>query len=92
MDAYDKAAQQIINAQKAIIGPLAIEEAKKIHGITMQLPDIIVLSGNKAELLEELVRQYELFFGKASLEICKEAAKQPLSQLPTDQVPQLLRS
>jgi hypothetical protein len=86
--------ESIIEHQKNIIGPLAIDQAKKV-------PGLIVVDGNKLRvevntpdtqaLLIQLVKKYEDLFGLTSVEVCKEAVKE--SQIPiTDKdLPEILR-
>lgn len=90
MDTFAQAVEKIIHEQENIIGPLAREQAKKVKGLKFNGSDI-ALEGNRATILEDLVGQYSHIFGKASIEVCKEAMKPFLSQLPPGEVPSLLR-
>ena len=86
MDIYSQLAEKNIKAQETIVGPLALEQAKKVNGL--QLTDSqIVISGDKKAILDNLVHQYEGLFGRASVQVCRDAAKGMLDQLPKDQIP-----
>ncbi len=92
VDIFVKLAEQIIKEQENIIGPVALEQAQKVPGIKVNTKTHeIYLEGDKKNILENLVKQYQGLFGRASVQVCKEAAKSILSLLPADQVPNLLR-
>ena len=92
MDIFSKMAEKIIIEQEGVIGPIALEQAKKVHGLSVDLEKHqIIFSGNKTEILEKLVEKYKQLFGQASIEVCKDAVRSMLSQIPQDQVPALLR-
>ncbi len=85
-------ALRIIRAQEMIIGPLAWDEARKVSGF--HLADDrkeAAFDGDAKEVLNRLVVQYEHLFGRASDEVCREAAQDILSQLPATDVPESLR-
>ncbi len=93
MDIFAKIAEKIIKEQELIIGPLAWDEAKKVSGLNVI--DIksgeISISGNAGEVLNKLVAQYERLFGRASHEVCKEAAANLVADLQPAEVPASLR-
>ena len=85
MNDYTTALKSIITHQELIIGPVAIEEANKVDGLTVvrgqgSTLDLVV-SGDSKEIMGNLVQQYASLFGRVSVEVCKEA----LSSLPSDQ-------
>jgi hypothetical protein len=91
MDIFAQIADRIIKEQEAIIGPIALEQAQKVPGITFdEVRHEVAISGDKKTTLENLVRQYEKLFGPASVEVCKEAVKTLVSKAPTNEVPSLL--
>lgn len=91
MEIFNQLAERIIREQESIIGPIAIEQARKVSGLTVDADSHKVdLKGNKKEILENLVKQYEELFGRTSVEVCKDAVKDIVSQAPKDQVPQVL--
>ena len=91
MDIYAQLAEKIIKEQETIIGPVALEQARKVPGLTVNPQnDEIALEGDKKDILEQLVKQYEKLFGMTSIEVCKDAVKSLISQVPQNTVPQLL--
>ncbi|OGK34930.1 hypothetical protein A3F60_04790 [Candidatus Roizmanbacteria bacterium RIFCSPHIGHO2_12_FULL_39_8] len=92
MDIFAELAEKIIKEQENIIGPLALEQAKKVPGIKVDgSTHTISLIGNKTTVLENLVKQYEALFGQASVELCKDVASKYLKEIPQEQLPQVLR-
>lgn len=91
MNIYTLAASAIIKQQQAIIGPIAIDQARKVPGLKVENSDTIEISGNGKEILSRLVDQYEVLFGRASIEVCRDAIKEIQPALPTDQMPEILR-
>ena len=92
MDPFSQAVEKIVRQQETIIGPLALEQAKRVQGLKIDLDKHEVsFSGNRTEALEHLVEQYQKLFGQASVQVCKEAARPVLSQLSPQEVPALLK-
>ena len=92
MDPFIKAVEEIVKEQQTIIGPLALEQAKRVKGLDLDLANHQVkFNGNKTDILQHLVEQYRTFFGQASVQVCKDAAKSALSQMPPQEVPALLK-
>ena len=90
-DIFPQLAEKIIKEQENIIGPVAYEQAAKVPGLYIDpQTHAITVNGNKKEILDKLVKQYELLFGRVSIEICKEAVRGIISQAPQDQIPQIL--
>jgi hypothetical protein len=93
MDPHDQIAARIIQAQESIVGPIAFEQAKKVKGLKLGSTDTEVrLEGDKKAILDQLVRQYETLFGRASIEVCKNAIRSIANTIPKDQLPPLLVS
>ncbi|HSX08898.1 MAG TPA: hypothetical protein VLF93_01985 [Candidatus Saccharimonadales bacterium] len=91
MDIMATIADKIIKEQESIIGPIAYEQASKVPGIIIDPQSHnVTLQGDKKDVLGKLVSQYEMLFGRVSVEICKEAVRSIISQAPKDQVPQIL--
>lgn len=91
MDIYAQIAEKIIREQQTIIGPIAVEQAGKVPGLRVSLKnDQVVIEGNKKDVLEKLVKQYEKLFGLTSVEVCRDAVKNIISQAPQDQIPKML--
>lgn len=91
MDPVAQAASKIIKEQQAIIGPVALDQAKKVAGLTISGDDIKV-TGNKKQTLENLVKQFEKLFGKASVQVCKEAFEPYAEKIPQTDVPDILKN
>lgn len=91
MDIYSKIALKIIAGQEAIIGPVAIEQAKLISHLELDYPTSAAIKGNKTEVLEDLIQRYEDLFGQISVEVSKRSAAGLLSELPSRDLPASLR-
>jgi hypothetical protein len=93
MDVFSQAAQKIIREQENIIGPVAIERAQRVQGIKLNVEkrEVVALEGDKPVILQKLIEQYEQLFGRASVEVCKEAVGALIPQMPEGQVPALLK-
>ena len=91
MDIYSEMAQKIIKEQEAILGPVAIEQAQKVAGLTIDANEKnITLNGDKKVIVENLVKQYQSLFGRISVEVCREAVRGLIAQASKDQIPQVL--
>ena len=91
MDIFAQMADRIIREQESIIGPIALEQASKVSGLKVNWQKHeIAFDGNKSNVIEKLVEQYQGLFGRASVEACKDAVKGIMSDVPKDQVPPLL--
>lgn len=89
---FDQIAEKIIEQQEAIIGPVAIEQAKRVKELKIDWPKHDVdISGSPQTAIDELVAQYKELFGQIAVETCKEAVSRYLAQLPADQQPKSLR-
>lgn len=92
MDLYSQAASRIIKEQQSIIGPIALEMAKKVSGLHVAGADEIRLEGNGKQVLDDLVKQYAKLFGKTSIEVCKEAFAPLSDKIPSTEVPDVLKN
>jgi hypothetical protein len=92
MDPYIQAISRIIKEQQGIIGPVAVEQAKKVPGLEVTSPDDIKISGNKKEVLGNLVSRYSKLFGKASVAVCKEAFQPMKEKIPDADTPDILKN
>lgn len=93
MDILAQVVQKIIQEQEKIIGPIALEQAKKVQGLSLDWSKgEVTLSGNEKEILERLVRQYASLFGRASIEVCKEALGSLTDKISPDNLPNILKS
>jgi nitric oxide reductase large subunit len=92
MDVFAQIAVKIIKAQEAIIGPVAVEQAQQVSGLSVDWSkQEVVITGNETTALDQLVKQYQELFGQISVEVSKESAASLLGQLPGDQLPEALK-
>lgn len=89
-DTYSQFAEKIIKEQETIIGPIALEQARKVQGLEISNTKGVTIVGNSKEVLENLVGQYAKLFGQASVEVCREAVKGLVGNVSKDQIPQVL--
>ena len=70
-------------------GPLAWSEAGKVQGLQVneQKGEVSISNGDPKAAVDRLVAQYERLFGRASHEVCIEAAASMISSLPKSDVP-----
>jgi len=91
MDIFAQLAERIIQEQETIIGPIALEQAKKVPGIEVDWQKKEVkIQGDEQKAVEQLIEKYRDFFGNASVEVCREAVKSIIGQVPAGQMPPLL--
>ena len=91
MNPVAQGASRIIKEQQAIIGPIALDQAKKVSGMQVASADDVKITGNNKEVLNNLVSQYEKLFGKASVEVCREAFEPFSDKIPAAEVPDILK-
>jgi hypothetical protein len=83
---------KIIKSQEVIIGPVAIEQAKRVPHLKVNWQEEeITIEGDEAGTVNALVEVYKELFGQISVEVSKEAASPLLGKLPTDKLPQALK-
>ena len=92
MDPVAEAASRIIKEQQAIIGPVALDQAKKVSGFAITNASEIKVTGDKKQALEALVKQFEKLFGKASIQVCKEAFEPFSEKIAPADIPEILKS
>ena len=89
-----KIALKIIEEQELIIGPLAWNEARKVPGLRVvdqKSKQIDFDNGNPAQVIDNLVNQYDRLFGRASREVSRKAAMPFLKNLNPTEVPLSLK-
>jgi len=92
MSVYKDMIVKIIGMQEGIVGPLALEQAGKVRGLKVDWgKKEIEIDGDEREVVNKLVEQYEYFFGRASVEACKEAVRHLAKDMKTDEMPHSLR-
>jgi len=88
-DLYTKLATSIVKQQESVVGPLAWVEADKVEGLDVDGAELSI-GANGKKVLEALVVQYEQLFGRASVEVCKDAVRDLVEDAGKDQVPDIL--
>lgn len=91
MDIYTNAVNKIVHKQESIIGPFALDQARKISGLTVESTGNVSISGDPKQILDNLVHVYSDFFGLASVEVCKEAIREIKKQIPAQNLPDILK-
>ncbi len=94
MNNFNLIVGKIIKEQELIIGPLAWIEAGKVAGIHVvdnKKGEVTVDGADSKAVIDKLVGQYERLFGKASQEVCREAAAPYLIGLNMTDIPVSLR-
>ncbi len=93
MTIFDQIAIKIIKDQELVIGPLAWEEASKVSGLVISSSQKgeVSFNGDQKEILNNLVSQYERLFGRASREVCRDAAGPLIADLPKEEIPASLQ-
>jgi hypothetical protein len=91
MNNLAKIAVRIIKEQELIIGPVAWSEAGKVSGMRIENRSDIKIEGENPTVIDHLVKQYERLFGRASREVCREAAAPLLAGLSPNEIPASLR-
>lgn len=91
-DIYSQIILKIIAEQQLVIGPVALEEAGRVGSIKIN-PNLsqVEITGDGKKALADLIGQYEKLFGQASVEVCKQAVKGLIGQLPPSEVPEVLK-
>lgn len=89
---FEQIAQRIIQEQELIIGPLARDEAVRVAGISFASDrKTVILAGDKRLLIDQLVARYERLFGKASVQVCRDAAAPLLPEIQKKDIPSSLQ-
>ena len=92
MDIYSKIVSKIIEQQESIIGPIAIEQARRVAELKVDWSSRQVdLTGDPQKVVNELVEQYKELFGQIAVETCKDAVQTLIAELPQEKVPQTLK-
>lgn len=92
MDPIAQAVKNIIKEQQTIMGPIALEQAKKVSGLDFKTADEIAVTGDHKTVLNNLINQYAKIFGQASIQVCKDAFEQYQEKIPANEVPEILAS
>jgi len=89
---FEQIAEKIIEQQESIVGPVAIEQAKRVTGLKINWAQHeIHVSGNPPAVIDKLIDQFKELFGQIAVRVSKEAAGSMLAKLPADQIPSSLK-
>lgn len=91
MDILAEIAQHIVREQELIIGPLAREEANQVDDIVVRDNGTVLMLGDRKIAINQLVARYERLFGRASVQVCRDAAAPLLPSLKFEEIPDSLR-
>ena len=95
MTTLDLIAGKIIKEQELIIGPLAWEEAghvKGLHTVDKKTGEVSIEENiDKRVVIDNLVKEYEVLFGRAAREVCREAVISLVADLLPSEVPSSLK-
>ncbi len=85
---YQKAVLNIVNMQKEIIGPLALDMAKRVGAIKIE-NGVVEITGEPKEVLHKLVKEYEVLFGALSVKVSRDSIKEV--GFTPEELPEILR-
>jgi hypothetical protein len=89
---YEEIVERIIKGQETIIGPVAVEQAKRVPHLKVDWDTHeIAIEGDQAAAVDALVEIYKELFGQISVEVSKEAVSSLISKLAPAQVPEMLK-
>jgi hypothetical protein len=92
MDVYAQIIVKIIKSQEDIIGPVAAERAQRVPHLKVDWANKkVAIDGDEAKVVDALVQVYKELFGQISVEVSKEAASSLVSQLPSGELPEVLK-
>jgi hypothetical protein len=86
---YESIANIIVQEQKEVIGPVALRQAQDIEGIKVAHGKVTIISDDPKTAIDNLVKAYSELFGRASVELSKEAILE--LHVEKDKLPQVLQ-
>jgi len=87
---FSQIAIRIIKEQEFIIGSLAWDEVRKVQGLQVldqKKGKINLQNGDTRIVIDKLVAQYERIFGRASHEVCRDAVRDIIAEMPSEGIP-----
>lgn len=94
MDTYEQIIIKIIKEQEQLMGPVAWYEAGKVNGLKIldeKTASISIETNNSQNVVDGLVTQYGKLFGRAAVEVCKDAVRALVAELPSTAIPSSLK-
>lgn len=86
---YQKAVFNIIDIQKQIIGPLALDMARRVQNISVGKNGEVEIAGDPLTVLHQLVKEYEVLFGELSVKVSRDSIRD--MQFAPTELPEILR-
>ena len=86
---YQKAVFNIIDTQKQIIGPLALEMARRVKNINVDKNGEVEIVGDPLTVLHQLVKEYEVLFGELSVKVSRDSIRE--MKFTPAELPEILR-
>ena len=86
---YQKAVFNIIDIQKQIIGPLALDMARRVQNISVGKNGEVEIAGDPLTVLHQLVKEYEVLFGELSVKVSRDSIRD--MQFAPAELPEILR-
>lgn len=79
---------QIVKEQEKIIGPLAVELANGVDGLELTNLEKKEMKFKRDErlIVHDLVQTYAQFFGRTSIEICKDIIKKTVPAVTSEDI------
>ena len=91
LDLYEKAILTITKEQEKIVGKtLSIQMTALVDNLSVK-NNRVEIKGDPKIVLKDLVDQYASLFGKASIEVSKEAIKKLGHELESSDIPENLK-
>ncbi|OGH23131.1 MAG: hypothetical protein A3F31_05520 [Candidatus Levybacteria bacterium RIFCSPHIGHO2_12_FULL_38_12] len=91
IDRYEQAILLITHEQEKIVGKdVAMRMTSLVHNLSVK-GDKVQIVGDPKVVLNDLVNQYASLFGKASVEVSKQAIEKLGQNLKTDEIPENLK-
>ena len=83
----------IIEHQESIMGPLAVERANNVDGVSADDSGIRIDSHvtDTKKILAQLVGSYQELFGQTSVEVCKDAVRTIHVHISDKDLPDILK-
>lgn len=82
--------KRIVEEQTMIMGPLALELAKRTEGLVYESDSDININGDPKTVLTGLVEQYRTIFGEVSVQVSKQALSTVVQEFQAGELPEVL--
>jgi len=89
-DKFGQVVLRIVEHQTKLIGPLAVDLAKKAGGIEFSSEKQVIIYGDPRKVLGNLVDQYKTIFGDLSVQVSRRAVKTLTIEFSAGELPEVL--